>query len=444
MIFSEPAYFAGVAVAAIAFRFLPVRAKPWWLFATGLLFYWYFSPSFAGILGAEVAFVYVLARCAGAPRSRPLTRGATLGLGLALTIGLLAVYKYGELIVSTAAGLIGTANPPAAGLSTAGRTGATLATSTLPGVEDARVPLAISFFTFEFVHYLVESRRCTLPRHGVGDFLGFAFFAPTLVAGPIKRFGGFAEQAREARATATDVSAGITRVLVGLVKKTVLADTLSLWAGLLASDDAVGYATRGEIAVALLAYSLRIYFDFSGYSDIAIGSARLFGIRVPENFAWPYLAGSIAEFWRRWHISLMRWIRDYVYIPLGGSRCPTWRQAFNLLAAFAVSGLWHGAEWHFVAWGLYHGALVAAHRIWTRELRPRLAKSRSRPAGAGQEAGVTAGEPEAGKQAPATGIVGRVAGTLATFSLVTLGWGLFVMPLDRFWLMLQRFTFGGM
>jgi len=421
VIFSEPAYFAGVALAALVFRFLPGRTKPWWLFATGLLFYWYFSPAFVGILVIEVALVFALARVAGS-RVVPATRGAALGLGLVLTVGLLAVYKYAGLIMDTVV--------------TAGGASASTAAATvvaLPGVEDVRVPLAISFFTFEFVHYLVDSRRGTLPHHGVGDFLGFAFFAPTLVAGPIKRFGGFAGQAREAKATAEDVSAGVTRILVGLAKKVVLADTLSLWIGLLASTDAVDFATRGEIVVALLAYSLRIYLDFSGYSDIAIGSARLFGIRVPENFAWPYLAGSIAEFWRRWHISLMLWIRDYVYIPLGGSRCATWRQVTNLLAAFAVSGLWHGAEWHFLAWGLYHGVLVAAHRVWTRELRPRLAGNRS------GRAATTAQPPH-----DTPGIVGRVAGTLATFSLVTLGWGLFVMPLDRFWLMVQRLTVGGM
>ncbi len=399
MIFTEPAYFAGLAVAAIVFRFLPRSAKPWWLFATGLLFYWYFSPAFVGVLALEVAIVFALARLAG-PRFAPTTRRVALGLGLALTIGLLATYKYAGLI-----------------------TGAPTA-SALPGVEDVRIPLAISFFTFEFIHYLVESRRETLPRHGVGDFLGFAFFAPTLVAGPIKRFEGFAEQARAARATADDVSAGVTRILIGLAKKVVLADTLSLWIGLLGSTDAVDFASRGEIIVALVAYSLRIYLDFSGYSDIAIGSARLFGIRVPENFAWPYLAGSIAEFWRRWHISLMRWIRDYVYIPLGGSHCPTWRQVVDLLVAFAVSGLWHGAEWHFVAWGLYHGVLVAGHRVWAREVRPRVMRG--------------------GPTSTSVRLAAQAASTLATFALVTIGWGLFVMPLDRFWLMLTRLTFGGM
>ncbi|MDZ4170196.1 MAG: MBOAT family O-acyltransferase [Coriobacteriia bacterium] len=427
MIFSEVGYFIGLAVAALVFRALPMRAKPWWLFATGAVFYWYFSPAFVGILALEVALVYVFAGVA-ARSLVPRGRGWGLAAGLVVTLGLLAVYKYGPLIVQTVLALPGgpTELPLLTGAPASPTAGG------LPGVEDVRVPLAISFFTFEFVHYLVDSRRGTIPRHGVGDFLGFAFFAPTLVAGPIKRFQGFSAQVREARANADDVGVGVTRILIGLAKKVVIADTLTLWIALLATNDAVDFATRGEIAVALVAYSLRIYFDFSGYSDIAIGSARLFGITVPENFARPYFARNIAQFWRRWHMSLMSWIRDYVYIPLGGSRCSLPRQLFNIIAAFAVSGIWHGAEWHFLAWGLYHGVLVAGYRLWTRAVRPRLAGPR---------------DPES-ESARATSrfreLTGRAFGTAVTFALVTLGWGLFAMPVDRFWLMLQRLTVGGM
>jgi alginate O-acetyltransferase complex protein AlgI len=157
-----------------------------------------------------------------------------------------------------------------------------------------------------------------------------------------------------------------------------------------------------------LAYSLKIYTDFSGYSDIAIGSARLFGIVVPENFNWPYLRRNIAEFWRHWHISLSSWITDYVYISLGGSRVKFPRLLLNLLLAMGVSGIWHGAEWHFLVWGLYHGAMLVIHRVFKDKVAPRLPWLE-------QLRWVT-----------------TPLFTLLTFVLVTLGWGLFIMPVGRF------------
>ncbi|HSK48009.1 MAG TPA: MBOAT family O-acyltransferase [Coriobacteriia bacterium] len=402
MIFNEPAFFVALAVSVLVFRFLPAAAKPWWLFLTGILFYAYFSPAFVAVLLAEIVLVYVLG---GIVRRRG--NGATLAFaaGLVITIGLLMVYKYGGLLSSTATG--------------AGANG-------LPTFEDVRLPLAISFFTFEFVHYLVDAREGRLPEHAAEDFLGFALFIPTMVAGPIKRFQGFYCQVREARTSAEDLTEGTTRILVGLAKKVVLADTLMLWTEPLTAQAALEAATRLDIVVALVAYSLRIYLDFSGYSDIAIGSARLFGLKVPENFAWPYLKTNIADFWRSWHISLTGWIRDYVYVPLGGSRCATWRQCVNLIAAFAVSGIWHGAAWNFLGWGLYHGTLMAGHRVYTLKLKPQL------PVVANPLLQRTI----AGTRALAAGVL--------TFSLVSLGWGLFAMPFSRFVIMLRQLVTGGM
>jgi alginate O-acetyltransferase complex protein AlgI len=400
MIFGEWVYAAFLAVAALAFRFLPGRLRPWWLTVCGLAFYAYYSPAFVWLLIAESIVVYALVR-----RVRRET-WAFAG-ALALSIGVLAVYKYG--------GLLGRTAQEAAAAVGAGR---------LPTFPQLVLPLAISFFTFEFVHYVIEARKGTLPDHGPIDFFAFMLFFPTMVAGPIKRFGDFQPQVREARASAQDVADGAVRIAIGLAKKVVIADTMGPLTTPLLTSAAVGSASRAEILVALLAYAFKIYMDFSGYSDIAIGSARLFGIHVPENFAWPYLRTNIAAFWRTWHMSLTSWITDYVYKPLGGNRRGLALTIANTLVAFAVSGIWHGAQWHFLAWGLYHGALLALYRLWRALVVDRV---RARvPA-------LTTGT-----ASRALRVVGVIAGVPVTFAAVTLGWGLFVMPVERFVTMLGR------
>ena len=168
---------------------------------------------------------------------------------------------------------------------------------------------------------------------------------------------------RAADATALDLRVGITRILVGLTKKFAIADLMTAFTNHLNTAD-IAQADRRVLPLWLLAYGVKIYFDFAGYSDIAIGSARLFGIAVPENFDWPYFRANIAEFWRYWHISLSRWLLDYVFIPLGGSRVAPPRICANLIVTMFVSGVWHGAGTNFVVWGLWHGMLLAGHRIW--------------------------------------------------------------------------------
>ncbi len=274
------------------------------------------------------------------------------------------------------------------------------------------------------MHYLVDARAGRLPEHTFAEFLAFAMFFPTMVAGPIKRFQRFVPQLRDAKVNSDDVSVGLTRIVVGVFKKVVIADTAGLWTTPLYTNAAVRSASREELVVALLAYSVKIYFDFSGYSDIAIGSAHLFGISVPENFSWPYLRTSIASFWRNWHMSLTSWLTDYVYVPLGGSRHGMLVAIGATLVTFLVSGIWHGAAWHFVAWGLYMGVLVAGYRVWRVGVKE--------PLVARVPALTTGGTGRA------LSVGGGVLGALATFALVTLGWGLFVMPIDRFALMMGR------
>ena len=402
MIFGEAGYFVCVAAAAALFRFAPARLRPWLLFVAGLAFYWYYAGRFWLLILIEALLVYALGRV----MRRKRWRWPAFGIGLAMTIGALAYFKYARLLGP----MVGRAVGAGAG--------------ELPTFQDIAVPLAISFFTFEFIHYLIDSRRDAIPRHCLGDFLGFAMFAPTMVAGPIKRFQQFVPQVSTSRATADDLSVAITRIVRGLFKKIVLADTLTLWLVPLASRSELHSASRLQIVVALVAYSFRIYFDFSGYSDIAIGSARLFGIAVPENFAWPYLRTSIQSFWRHWHMSLTSWVTDYIYIPLGGNRRGLVATCVNLVASFAVIGIWHGAAWHFLAWGLYHGVLMSAHRVWTVVVR--------RPLGERLPALSPGAAPRPLR------IAGRATSGLFTFALVTLGWGLFIMPFSRFVYMLGR------
>jgi len=226
-----------------------------------------------------------------------------------------------------------------------------LVRSTLPLTP----PLAISFFTFEFVHYLLEIRKQKPPIKKPADFAAFTFFFPTLVAGPVKRYDQFIPALKQGLTaiSSTQVMLGLLQVATGYGKKLVLADNLTPY---IESRDLIfSTISLEERWLLLVVLNLRIYFDFSGYSDIAIGLARMMGIEVPANFNWPYLSTSIREFWRRWHISLSTWIRDYIYIPIAGGKHSKLRKVFAAFLAMSLCGLWHGAAWHFVAWGIYHG-----------------------------------------------------------------------------------------
>jgi alginate O-acetyltransferase complex protein AlgI len=271
----------------------------------------------------------------------------------------------------------------------------------------AAPPLAISFFVFEFVHYLIDVRQGA-PRIGnPRDFAVFAVFWPSLVAGPIKRYQQFLpELARGVTsANGVDVVTGMLRVSLGIVKK-VAADYLGQMIGFWDSHlDLLPHTHRIAVVVAI---GFRILLDFSGYSDMAIGFARMMGIRLPENFRWPYLATNLVDFWQRWHISLSTWIRDYIYIPLGGGRYGNTRRILNGAIAFALCGLWHGAGWNFILWGLYHGAgfgvSVAALHL-ERRIHDRIPAIIRR--------------------------AGRIGGWAVTTTFVMIGWLLFFYPVHR-------------
>ena len=281
-------------------------------------------------------------------RHRGTRRGmATLAAGVTANLLLLGYYKYTGLLAATLQHFTG-----------------------WPGdVPQIVLPLAISFFTFQQVAYLVDAWRGETEEYHFTDYLLFVTFFPQLIAGPIVHHKEMLPQfsARKARGLRSmDLSVGVTFIALGLFKKVVLADYLARTAtpifDLAAADgrDPTGM----EAWCGVLAYTLQIYFDFSGYSDMAIGSARLFGIRLPLNFHSPYKAASIVEFWRHWHITLSRFLRDYLYIPLGGNRKGKTRRYVNLLLTMLLGGLWHGAGWTFLVWGGLHGLYLCVNHAW--------------------------------------------------------------------------------
>ena len=397
MIFNELAFFLlFLAPSVIAFHGAPrwlgagtgSRVRPWILTGFGMAFFVYFAwKHFGGAWGSAAVLIFVLEMLT----SRLYRKGSlwcVAGVFQALTV--LSIFKYSHFASTMLADVTTALGIPAS-----------------PTLPKLLLPLGVSFFTFEFIHVAADVYRGKMERPPLRHYGAFIFFFPTLVAGPIKRYQEFAPQLDQARFEPELFSRGITRILAGLAKKHVLADTFSQWSDKLYGDALMG-ATPAEISGYVLAYGMKIYFDFSGYSDIAIGCGYLFGIHIPENFDWPYASASISEFWRRWHISLGRWIFDYVYAPLGGSRATTTRTSVNLLVTFAVSGLWHGAAYNFLLWGLWHGACLAIHRCWVKwEGRP-------------------------------SGPLWKPVAVGITLTCVMFGWSLFCMDLSRFGLVVRR------
>jgi alginate O-acetyltransferase complex protein AlgI len=344
MIFNTVYYYLLFLVpAAIAFQLARPRWRPWVCSFFGCAFFVFFSlTAVGGAAGAFCLSIFVWESIF----SRLYRPGSWLcWIGVLQSIIFLVVFKYWNFLTGLWFGRP-EQNPWY--------------------WKGAFLPLGISFFTFEFIHYAVDRHKGKTEPGTAGEYMSFILYFPTMVAGPIKRYQDFLPKIRNPdQDVATNWRIGCTRILSGLVKKFAIADLMTAFTNHLNQTDIVT-ARRWTLALWLLAYGVKIYFDFSGYSDIAIGSARLFGIRVPENFDWPYFRTSIASFWRHWHISLSSWLTDYVFIPLGGSRAASGRLYVNLLVTMLVSGIWHGAGLNFLVWGAWHGALLALHRTWTK------------------------------------------------------------------------------
>ena len=377
MVFSSQIFIYGfMPIFFSLYYFAPDRQKNWIILTASLIFYSIGAGSTVLVLTASILVNQFLAiRIEQTPQRR---RSLLLAIGVTLNLLGLGYYKYAGFFWS----LVGD-------LAVSGGFG------TLPAAPVIPLPIGISFFTFQAISYLVDVYRRDIPAAAsYGEFAVYHSLFPQLVAGPIVRYREIRSEMHSRRIDRQILTEGAYRFCLGLGKKMVIADNLG------AIADAIFALPVNELGclhawLGVFCYSLQIYFDFSGYSDMAIGLGRLLGFHFPENFDQPYRSASITEFWRRWHMTLSRWFRDYLYIPLGGNRRGRLRTFVNLWIVFFFCGFWHGAGWSFIVWGLYHGSLLIWERFSDTYLRWRM-----------------------------TGI----PAVIATFSLVTIGWVFFRSP----------------
>jgi alginate O-acetyltransferase complex protein AlgI len=347
VLFTEPVFlflFLPILLALYAACRRHARSANVLLLVASIIFYAKGGGSFTWLMLASMAFNYGMAIAVDRARA---TGGAMRVLTFAVAVNLivLGLFKYANFFADNlnAVGALAGASPIA--------------------FPDVVLPIGISFYTFHAISYVVDvyRRDASAQKSPVHAALYLLLF-PQLIAGPIIRYRDIADQLARRLVTLDDFARGVRRFVIGLGKKVLIANQVAEVAdrifGLPADQLSPAHAWLG-----LLCYTLQIYFDFSGYSDMAIGLGRMFGFRFPENFRWPYVADTVQEFWRRWHISLSSWFRDYVYVPLGGSRGTPLRTYVNLVTIFFLCGLWHGASWNFVIWGLFHGTFLVLERL---------------------------------------------------------------------------------
>jgi alginate O-acetyltransferase complex protein AlgI len=315
------------------------------LVVASVLFYAWGEPKFLAIVLVSIALNYTLGliveRCSSGWQSK-----AAITAAVVINIGLLGYFKYANFAVENLNALL-----------------ATLHWQSAIHLPKVALPLGISFFTFHALSYVLDIHRREARAQKNPLLLAlYMLFFPQLVAGPIVRYHEIADQLPRRQVTVSGFASGVQRFVLGLSKKVLIANVVAEVAdGVFAN--AASPMSSSQAWLGVIAYSLQIYFDFSGYSDMAIGLAQMFGFRFPENFNYPYVSRSVTEFWRRWHMTLSRWFRDYLYIPLGGNRSGKVRLYANLVTVFLLCGLWHGASWNFAVWGLLHGAFLVVERV---------------------------------------------------------------------------------
>ncbi|NQV20606.1 MAG: MBOAT family protein [Rhodospirillales bacterium] len=337
-------------VALLGYYRLAVKGRSgvWWLSAASFVFYGYWDLRLLPLLAGSIAVNWMFAQGYMRARGFDGDRRYLVPLGVFLNLLVIGVFKYADFFSDSLAWLNGGEHAP----------------------WSIILPLGISFFTFQQISYLVDLKREAAPAYRFRDYVLYVSFFPQLIAGPIVRHNEFIFQLKHdplREGLSERLSRGLVLLLIGLVKKVFVADRLAQMADPVFAQAAAGQAiTAADAWMADIAFGLQIYFDFSGYSDMAIGLALMFGFTLPINFKAPYAAASIREFWRCWHMTLSRFLRDYLYIPLGGSRHGALRHGLALIITMLLGGLWHGANWTFVAWGGAHGLGLAANTLWDR------------------------------------------------------------------------------
>ncbi|MEI9896261.1 MAG: MBOAT family protein [Chthoniobacter sp.] len=368
MLFNSHVFiFAFLPATLLGYFLIGARGRPrmaaLWLTVASLFFYGWWNPHYLALIGGSIGFNYTLgvliSRARGAAR-KSLAPGL-LALGICGNLGLLGYYKYAGFFVDNASMLFGTHWHWSAIV----------------------LPLGVSFFTFTQIAYLVDAYHGVTREYDFLYYTLFVTFFPHLIAGPIVLYRNLMPQfARPEtyRFHAANMAGGVTLFVLGLAKKVVIADQLSPLVGVVFDSVAQGQTPALAASwIGALAYTLQLYFDFSGYSDMAIGLGRMFNVRFPLNFDSPYQARDIIDFWRRWHISLSTFLRDHLYIPLGGNRLGGPRRYLNLFLTMLLGGLWHGAAWTFVIWGGLHGIYLVVNRGWRRVIAGRAWARRRSP-----------------------------------------------------------------
>lgn len=348
------------------FFFLPVtigvyyllkgRLRNLWIVLVSVFFYSWGAPKYIFVVLLAMVVDFIIAKWIH--KASGTSKKWVLLFGVSINVTALLYFKYFNFFIDNINTVLGNS-----GYSTI-------------RIAQVALPIGISFFTFHEISYLVDVYRAKkMPFRNISDYALYILFFPQLVAGPIIRFNEISEQISDYHRSISidDKLFGFIRFVIGLSKKVLIANVCGAYADEVFALEP-NFISTSTAWIGALAYAMQIYFDFSGYSDMAIGIARMLGFIFPENFNAPYISGSITEFWRRWHISLSRWIRDYLYIALGGNKVSSARMYFNLVFCFLISGFWHGAEWTFIFWGAYHGLFLILDKLFLLKLFAKFGK----------------------------------------------------------------------
>lgn len=352
MVFSSTIFLCVyLPLVLLGYYICPKKGRNLFLLIVSLVFYAWGEPKYVFLMIFSILVNYIFGRLMDKHRENKKRLKLMLVLSVVIDIGLLSVFKYTDFIITNVNAIFG-------------------ANFDLLNIA---LPIGISFYTFQAMSYTIDVYRNDVRvQKNLIDFGMYITMFPQLIAGPIVRYADVQDQLADRSVTTADFSEGIMRFVVGLGKKVLLANQMgAVWSDI--------YALGGDVSALMawtgaIAYTFQIYFDFSGYSDMAIGLGRMFGFKFPENFRYPYQSVSITDFWRRWHITLSTWFKEYLYIPLGGNRRGLARQALNLLIVWSLTGFWHGAGWNFVMWGLYYFVILFIEKLFLLKALDKLPK----------------------------------------------------------------------